>query len=285
MALKYLKKNAASMTAGDFELADGSSAGAFANGDTLQISAGRQAVDTGVDNSTLSVESLDIREGWWGNLGSDSNHVKILAINTAEAATTRKSRIRYWPSAGTFWIDVVNTTLGCHFLQVGGRGSCFLCGGAVKNMDLGGEGYLKVIDGALAAASGVWQFMSGQSLIDTSATGNLLATANFYGGDHETRRGAATINHYGGHTIADIKNDAFTTLNLYGGSLEIRAHHATGPALTAIKGELDFRNLSRPIAFNNPTLGEIDILGYNPSLVSFTGTVTYIGKGPRGIGP
>lgn len=280
----FLADNARDFNSPNWLVAAGT-VGAGFNGDgvlgpQLTVARGSQLVNNNMDQSAAgpNPEYFDVLDRWTGDLGDVSNPLKFGCDGTAESAVNQISRFRHWGKGNCIY----NADTGCHFLEIGGSVNFNLIGGDVKHVRMDG-GYLNMAQAATAGAAGTWDFMRGcvGSRIDTHAT-DLLVTVNVRAGKHEWLRGAATINVYGGETTVDLSNTSITTLNIEEGLFRIRSHNATGPALTAKGGVLDFSELTRPITFTNAILGRVLFVGYKKSLVTFT-TPTYTGQGPIGM--
>lgn len=280
MAFEYLADSADSLAAGSWKLADGTAGTGPADGATLKIDRGAQTIDQDTDLSAYDFESFDIEAGFSGKLGTNASPLKIKASYTSESDTNLTSRVRYWASGGECYL--YNTSL-IDYLQVNTGGFINLLSGDFKHLHLdNGRAYFNST--ATCGASGVWEVSGGYLFLDQHAS-DLFVTLNINGSGqtpHQIKRGGATLNVRGGNVIFDGKNSSVTTVNLDGGTLDLRSHNGTGPTLNARGGILNLSRVSRPITFSGALLGNVQIVGYNKSLVTFS-SPKIVGKGPTGL--
>lgn len=281
MAKEFFAPNAQTLNVASWLLQDGSAGLGFpagAGAATLVFSQGSQLVNQNTDQSgnTSGVESIEVWQGWSGDLGDASNHFKFDCDGTAESAVNRTSRFDYCAGGGLLYY---NSNNGCHFFMSGGGGTAYLTGGTFKHVHCD-SGRVEVGSSSSCTSGGTWDLMGGSVLLDQHAS-NTFNIVNVDLGDHDIRRGGTTLSVNGGTTRLDIKGGSVTNLNLEGGQLQLVSHNSTGGTLVARGGILDFTLLTRPITFTSAVLGRCTFVGYKKSLVTFT-TPVIRGQGPIG---
>lgn len=218
----------------------------FAAAATLVIAVGTQSIQAGLNQSTVSIESLDVLEGFSGIIGGAGGPLRVDFDGTAEAAATQVSRLRWW-SPGTGYIAAGGPDTLAHFVQCR-AGNLFLTSGIAKHLHVEG-GYIEVGQ-SLASSSGLWVLTGGSSLINDNATG--VADLRYTGGGHTLKRGATSLKVAGSTNLTiDAGGRAITTMEVGGGNVLLLNAGDTGTtAFTTVYllgGTLDCRKLGRNV--------------------------------------
>lgn len=285
MAKEYLARNATSLAATSWYLADGTTPGSgFSGAATLIIDQGGQAIvdDCDQSGSTTGIESLDIMPDFTGKCGDDTHPFKFDADGTSESLANVVSRVKYW--AGTGWL-YYHSANGCHILQIKTGGKANLVGGGFKHVHLD-DGSAQFTDQTTCTASGTWYINGGTLTLEKHAS-NTFNVININGGGssstpHGIYRGGTTLAINNGRALLDVKNGTVSNINMTNGYLQLLSHNATGPTLNAQGGTIDFSKLARPITLSSPVLGRVTFVGFNRSMVTLS-SPQYVGGGPIGI--
>lgn len=274
MAIAYLNENATSLASANWSDTTG-----FANGATLVINRNTAPITGGMDQSATSIESLDILDGCTAIIGGGSAGSLTCDVDgTSEAETglAPVSRLRYFAGGGALYFNAGGGNTLAHFVQIATGGTFYATGGILKNVHL--ERGAANFGPTVLATSGAWRFTGGTSVVSYNASGaipELVAT----GGIHTLLRNATTLTVAGGAQITiDAQGLAFTTINVFGGSLRL-INSGTITTLNALGGTLDLSSVGRPITITTARIaGEGALLVKKSSLVTVTNRVA-VGRG------
>lgn len=286
MAVEVLAENATTLAAASWYTVSGSGGSGFAADATLIINRGAQSIQAGLVPTTATTGGasyLDILPTSANVIGGTGGSLKY-DFCKSDTAATPISRVRNWAGGGALYLEPTGTTATpnsqCNYLEMGYGSSTYVTGGAIKNAVLEGGAYFELAAAATAAASGVWTFTNGRSLINYHAS-NEPPTVNVTGGNHIFRRPPSALTISGGTLTLEVLDLDCTSITMNGGTIIWKSHNATGPTLTAVAGVLDFSQIDRPVTFTGAILGPGLRIIPNP-LVTFTSPVRR-GSGPQGL--
>ena len=248
MAVAYLNDGATSLAAANWSDATG-----FANNATLIINSGTQSIQTAIDQSTISVDYLDILEGFSGTIGGAGGPLKCGCDDASPSDSTVIGRLRYWASGGALYYTADgNTTTLADYVQIKTGGRFYGVSGKMADVHLEqGEAFWAA--GAGSDTGGVWSFMGGSGTIDYAAS-DAIPTLIVTGGAHSLRRNATTLTVGGGTITVDCQGLAIGTINHYGGRINlinsggITTYYGYG-------GILDASRIGRPVTVATAVFG------------------------------
>jgi len=243
MALELLNDGATSFAAANWAQVDGTAGSGFADSATLLVPGGSASVTAGLDWSALTtgISYLKIADRFSGNIGTASVPLIVDADATATewtSAASTSSRIEHY-GTGTLYVKAGGGSSRVSNLFQAGTGRTVLTDGTAT--------YLNVLAGTMqvgpaATASNV-RLLGGSSTLGTkTAAGTQL---DVVAGSHTIQRPFTTINVYGGVLNVNVYYAAAaSSITIYGGTVKLIS--PGGTAITATKqfgGFLDWSSL------------------------------------------
>jgi len=259
--MTYLNEGAVSLAPANWDDATGAVEDAV-----LVIGSGSQTITTNLDLSTVTngIDTLDILPGFTGRIGGAGyGSLKLRATNGVT------NRVVYNAGGGSLYLQAAGSgTNEITTFWMSSLGSCYLTGGTFVNTVLG-QGSLAVDSTTVLTTSTTLN--GGTAIIQSNGTA--MTTLNVSGGSHVLKRGATTINVYGGRLTIDCSTVAITTLNVLSPTAEVNL--ISSGTITTVNnwGRVLTDKLVRVVAFTTYNAGPAAFLGDNP---------TYLTRGTTG---
>lgn len=218
-----------------FAAANWSDATGFANDATLIVANPGGPITAGLDQRATNIDYLDVLSAWNADIGSQVEPLRFEADNTGTG------RFRYRPSGGRCWVEAIDASAASVIdrLDVGGSGQLYLVGGTFTTTTQDGGN----IDAGAAICVTLYAF-GGTSRWRSVATA--ITTAIVTAGVHTLERVGTTVTVTGGTVNLDVTGTGITTLNIYGGTVNIL--NGNIPTVNGFGGTINCTNARRPIA-------------------------------------
>lgn len=275
MSVAYLAAGLTSMAAGGWSDATGPAADA-----TLVIAEGGAIIADDIDFSALSpngIDWLDIRAGFYGQIGTPTSYFKVACDKTGGL-----NRIRYGASAGVIYLEPAGS-------DSNNIGEFENCGGGRAYIANGGTVAL------LTATSGETEVGPGTSITNLTQNGGqttiryksaAMTTLNLLKGSALIQRGMTTLNVGPGMTVVvDLsQGGSMGTVNLNGGRLVHLAGDIT--KINAYSGVYDCAQLKKNAAITNADVypNAVFMERGTAGAPTFTNPISWKGS-PLGSGP
>jgi len=241
MSVEYLNEGATSFAAANWALVNGTAGSGVVDGAELVCSAGGANVTAGLSYVTASIAFLKLAERFSGNIGTSSTPLVLDADATdtewsSSAATS--SRIEHYGPGTLFITAGAGSTKVSNFFQFGVGRSVFV-NGTFANVQVK-QGTLQCEAAATITKADLF---GGSATISTNASAG--TTLNIHGGSHTVQRPFTTINVYGGTLNVNVfYAQAASSINIYGGTVNLIGHGSTAiTAITQYGGFLDMTAL------------------------------------------
>lgn len=286
MAVSYLNEGATSFAAANWSDGVG-----FAAASTNVINyPGTQSITGALDQSAVSIESLDTYPPFAGNIGAAGNPLIIDVDGTIYSEANQVSRVRLLQSGGRAYLNFGGGNTLCHILVVGGGVECFHVAGILNFLSVEGGGRYVGNQTVTYGDTGRIDLNGGTSFIDLHAS-DLCPSINVNAGYHIIRRGGVaatgrlTVN--GGTVLLDSLGVAWPEVYVEGGTLIWQSSGApdtNAGDVTLRGGTVDFSNLNRALTLTSARIyGGVNIKGKDHKLLTLT-TPLYQGGGGSGLG-
>lgn len=245
MALELLNDGATSFAAANWAQNDNTSGSGFVDGATLLVPGGSASVTAWLDWSgapmTTGISYLKITDRFSGNIGTALSPLIVDADATATewtSAASTSSRIEHY-GTGTLYLNAGGNNSRVSNLFQAGTGRTVLTSGTAT--------YLNVLAGTMQVE--IAATVTNGRLLGGSSTFGAVSSAgtqlDVVAGSHTIQRPFTTINVYGGVLNVNVYYAAAaSSINIYGGTVNLLSHGGTAiTAITQFGGFLDWSSL------------------------------------------
>lgn len=243
---------------------------AVADTDSIQFEDGTTAVTGNLDHSALTegLSGLTIARPWTADIGSATSPL-LADVDSGATATL-------WNNSGggaLFYKPTGDNNL-CIRLRHTGFGHTVLTGGTVTTLEVARG---RVTIGASCVVTNLYIGGSGK-VIHEGNGGTAPTLVVVSGGEYITQRGATTLTMSGGTATFNSGSTAITTINVYGGNINIQ-RSGTITTFSLYGGNHFNFNIGKSITITNSTLSALVPSASafrNHSLITFTNAPTWL---------